>query len=258
MNIRDFRFDPRFTHSANAFLVTGKPNNLELDRLNRDLLSQNKTGYWIVKEGRIQRGDVIFVLLPNQSSTDGYPRELYGGVVSGLESFESRVVLSVHEFFFLMKINSEVTAFLGDKRPPQGNQALGIWKDDLEFVDEDEGESIYGVEGRRVFRMHRKLERNKSLIKKKKDLTLKQKGRLACEVCGFDFEVAYGSLGRGFCEVHHITPLSSLTGEVCTKLDDLAVLCANCHRAIHRSNPMLSISQLTAVFRQKDLDAASE
>ena len=32
----------------------------------------------------------------------------------------------------------------------------------------------------------------------------------ACKVCGFDFKMAYGELGRDFIHVHHIKPLSEI------------------------------------------------
>ncbi|MGJ3559785.1 HNH endonuclease [Streptomyces sp. INA 01156] len=37
-------------------------------------------------------------------------------------------------------------------------------------------------------------------------------------------------------EVHHVTPLY-VSGVRKTTLDDLACLCANCHRMCHRSRP---------------------
>ena len=63
-------------------------------------------------------------------------------------------------------------------------------------------------------------------------------GRLFCQVpgCGFDFEMVYGELGTGFAEVHHLRPLGELCQPFSTTLADLAVVCANCHRMIHRNN----------------------
>ncbi|MGF7234005.1 MAG: HNH endonuclease [Frankia sp.] len=66
---------------------------------------------------------------------------------------------------------------------------------------------------------------------------------LRCEVCGFDFEKTYGSRGAGYIECHHIVPLHT-TGQRATKLDDLALICANCHRMIHRGTPWLSPDEL--------------
>lgn len=68
-------------------------------------------------------------------------------------------------------------------------------------------------------------------------------GRLFCEVpgCGFDFETTYGELGNGFAEVHHLRPLGELGRPVSTTLRDLAVVCANCHRMVHRGGGCRSI-----------------
>ncbi|HEX7304188.1 HNH endonuclease, partial [Lentzea sp.] len=66
---------------------------------------------------------------------------------------------------------------------------------------------------------------------------------LACEVCGFDFESFYGERGKGFAEVHHAVPLH-VTGPTTTKLDDLVVLCSNCHRMIHRGKNWMTPDEL--------------
>lgn len=56
-----------------------------------------------------------------------------------------------------------------------------------------------------------------------------------CCVCGFDFEEAYGDIGRGFIEIHHLNPLADLEGEQETDpRTDLVPLCSNCHRMVHR------------------------
>ena len=78
----------------------------------------------------------------------------------------------------------------------------------------------------------------------KKQQVLRTTGCLTCEVCGFDFERIYGRLGRGFCEVHHKVPLAEVGTEVITKMEDLAILCANCHRMVHRTNPFKSLEEL--------------
>ena len=66
---------------------------------------------------------------------------------------------------------------------------------------------------------------------------------------GFDFSTTYGLLGKGFCEVHHLSPLSASDESVTTTFADLAVVCSNCHRILHRSDPMLSIAELAVVVR---------
>jgi hypothetical protein len=91
------------------------------------------------------------------------------------------------------------------------------------------------LEGRRRLSTHLRLERNRGLVRAfKTDRMQKQSGRLPCEVCGFDFLEVYGALGEGFAEAHHKRSLaeSPVNGQV-TSLDDLAIVCANCHRMLH-------------------------
>ena len=58
---------------------------------------------------------------------------------------------------------------------------------------------------------------------------------VTCQACGFSFHAVYGAQGEGFIEVHHLRPLSEQNGEASVNpRTDMAVLCANCHRMIHR------------------------
>ena len=107
--------------------------------------------------------------------------------------------------------------------------------------DEDEVE-----EGRLLYRRHRTRERDRRVAKSKKASVLKATGRLECEVCGFDFAAAYGDLGEGFIECHHTVPLAE-SGPTTTKLADLALLCSNCHRMVHRRQPFATVQDLRAI-----------
>jgi 5-methylcytosine-specific restriction protein A len=97
---------------------------------------------------------------------------------------------------------------------------------------------------------HLRRERNRQIVEQKKREVLKSKGSLSCEACGFDFKACYGELGETFCEVHHRVPLHKADGLVETMLDDLAIMCSNCHRIIHRSDPMLSVEDLARHIRR--------
>ena len=114
------------------------------------------------------------------------------------------------------------------------------------FLDElpDVDRYLAGKEGNPRLVTHLKRERNPKLVKEKKKQVLKETGKLRCEVCNFDFKETYGKIGEGFCEVHHLKQLSKADGEIKTELKDLAVVCSNCHRIIHKQNPMLEIEQL--------------
>ena len=111
---------------------------------------------------------------------------------------------------------------------------------DLKVPDIDEYANS-AREGAVSFRLHLVRERNPRIIAAKRKEALAVTGRLACSACGFDFQKFYGT---EFCEVHHLRSLANAKGEIETKLKDLAVVCSNCHRMIHRSNPFLTIEQL--------------
>lgn len=105
----------------------------------------------------------------------------------------------------------------------------------IEAVQETEDMEAYSrKEGALLHRFHLSRERNVTLIKKKKEYALKTHGKLACELCEFDYTKMYGEAGIGFIECHHITPLNQLTEATSTKLADLMLVCANCHRMLHR------------------------
>ena len=72
---------------------------------------------------------------------------------------------------------------------------------------------------------------------------------MECEVCDFIFRKRYGELGKKFIECHHTKPLSEYRPNEKTRLEDLALLCANCHRMIHAKRPWLTVDQLREIFR---------
>ena len=111
---------------------------------------------------------------------------------------------------------------------------------------------ISAKEGNPRLRTHLTRERNPKLVKEKKKQVLKKTGKLCCEVCAFDFHEKYGEFGENFCEVHHLTPLSKADGEIETDLQDLAIICSNCHRIIHRQNPMLSLEKLQNIMEKSN------
>jgi predicted HNH restriction endonuclease len=106
-------------------------------------------------------------------------------------------------------------------------------------------------EGRLRVVEHLRRERNRTIIQAKKKQALHTTGRLICEVCGFDFERVYGPIGRDFCEVHHKVPLATAGTERTTTLEDLAILCSNCYRMIHRTNPFKSIEELKRLITSR-------
>lgn len=71
----------------------------------------------------------------------------------------------------------------------------------------------------------------------------KHNNKLFCEICGFDFEKIYGSIGNDFIECHHIILVSTMNEGGIMKKEDVEMLCSNCHSMIHR-NSLLSVEDL--------------
>lgn len=94
-------------------------------------------------------------------------------------------------------------------------------------------------EGGLVLRAHLVRERDAGLRKKKLADVQRRHGRIACEVCNFESGATFGPGFADVIDVHHVVPLHT-SGEVTTKLSDLALLCPNCHRALHKSSQWLT------------------
>lgn len=117
---------------------------------------------------------------------------------------------------------------------------------DAQSIRADEAEVSLGLEGRSRAVVSRKRERSPRL----RAAALRIHG-YPCQVCGFDFGQAYGAWGRGFVEVHHLHELGTVPAEG-VEVDpatDLAVVCANCHRMIHRkAKRALTLAELQEII----------
>lgn len=100
------------------------------------------------------------------------------------------------------------------------------------------------TEGKLVLKRHLRRERSPKL----RTMRLKQQAeefeKNFCEACGQDAK-QYNCPPEKILEVHHKLPLHKTAMEVETKLSDLAILCANCHKAIHAVG---SPENLLAIF----------
>ena len=216
---------------------------------------------WIVPKSARPGDDVVFFVwrigFLASGTIKGLPARVESGFWAG--KYQARV--------------GNVTFYRRPLRKEEAAQAMPQWRwlryprsyttppDDVArrlrmLLSERSGGSMEDVdlfevrEGAGRLRAHLERERNRSIVERKKSETIKRTGRLQCEVCGFDFERVYGQRGQGFCEVHHIRPLTGAQGAVTTRLEDLAILCSNCHRMIHRS-PLVSPEELRAELRCK-------
>jgi ribosomal protein L20 len=60
-----------------------------------------------------------------------------------------------------------------------------------------------------------------------------ERARGVCAACGRNYSTVLGGLGCAVLEVHHRKQLAASRSPRVTRVQDLAVVCANCHRLIH-------------------------
>jgi 5-methylcytosine-specific restriction protein A len=203
----------------------GEPELAELSELLRALpLHEDRPD-----PARFRNANSVYLKLQNFKAVDpGYPG---AGMRAGAGAREHAV------WDRFAGAQAELAATARRIRDAATDPALGA-----DGFTEPEDDGV--LEGRLLMRLHRIRERRRSGEKKR--AVLRDTGRLACEACNFDFAAVYGELGDGFAECHHKLPLSA--GERQTLLTDLAIVCANCHRMLHRHSPWLAVEELRALL----------
>jgi len=155
--------------------------------------------------------------------------------------------------FLQLRASLEVTLFI-----PQSPAGISDFLEDVFLLAEQRRtadqlelttEASEGFpEGKRFERIHIARERNAELVRAAKDAALIATNSLKCEVCGFDFKKTYGELGEGYIEAHHTSPMCELNDDSVTKIEDLALVCSNCHRMLHRRRPWISHTDLKSLL----------
>jgi 5-methylcytosine-specific restriction protein A len=141
----------------------------------------------------------------------------------------------------------------------EGIQAFAAESIETDLESALEMDTDYAArEGTLLLRQHLIRERNRDLVRRKKEQALARDGVLRCEACQFAFRAMYGDLGTDYIECHHTTPLAELRPKQVTRLSDLALLCANCHRMIHHRAITLSVDQLREIIRTAQSQPTSD
>jgi len=124
----------------------------------------------------------------------------------------------------------------------------------IEPVDHDEvDDASEYCEGSVSMRVHRRRERARGLRAKAVARARRASGTLSCEGCGRMERVELGAIAEAEFEAHHRSPLAD-SGDATrkTRVDDLAVLCAGCHRLIHAvmrlQKRAVSVEDLTSMM----------
>jgi predicted HNH restriction endonuclease len=88
-------------------------------------------------------------------------------------------------------------------------------------------------EGKQELVSHLIRERNSKIIPLAKKEFRGKHGFLYCEICNFNFsnERKYGD---SIIQGHHIMPVSKINDSMANTIDNIALLCPNCHQMIHR------------------------
>ncbi|MEH7504943.1 HNH endonuclease [Neobacillus drentensis] len=120
-------------------------------------------------------------------------------------------------------------------------------EDTVDITEDDMGFE----EGKKKLKQHIVRERNPQVIKLAKERFKEKHGRLYCEVCTFDFFERYGEIGEDFIEGHHTIPVSELEEGQKTRVEDIALVCSNCHKMLHRRRPWLSKDELKKLINNK-------
>jgi 5-methylcytosine-specific restriction protein A len=103
---------------------------------------------------------------------------------------------------------------------------------DVSLAADENGDEEEFSEGRVLTRVHKRIERNRklraALVRERR-----KTGLLRCDACQTTNPTADSRLDDAIFDAHHLIPIST-QGSTTTKLRDVALLCANCHRLIHR------------------------
>ena len=115
-----------------------------------------------------------------------------------------------------------------------------------EFLPEISTKQPLDSEGRAILRRHVSFERSRT---NRARVLRAHKLPYACEACGFEFGRAYGPDYSTYIQVHHKKMISR--GEYIPKVEDFALLCANCHAIAHwkSATAPLSVKALRKMYR---------
>ena len=102
-------------------------------------------------------------------------------------------------------------------------------------------------EGERILVTHFRRERDTQL----RALRLREADGEKCATCDVKLTDRYEEYAPSF-DVHHEVAVSS--GPRNSRIRDLAVLCPNCHRAIHKTKPLMKVSDFRAWYARSHLD----
>ena len=142
-------------------------------------------------------------------------------IVDGIVMFEEPIYLSRVGIEFSNAIVSGKTITIEEV-----NSILNSIDREVYYIEDEILDDITLDEGDNIKRVINTKNRNKKARELKFQQFIKRYGKLSCEVCKEDDIVAL--------DVHHDrVKVSNMENGHKTKLSDLRVICANCHRKVH-------------------------
>ncbi|AMD57820.1 hypothetical protein AWN88_06250 [Agrobacterium tumefaciens] len=135
-------------------------------------------------------------------------------------------------------MDRQIRAEFGE-RPDEVRRIANAIKDGTTVVGSDQLPDVEQElpKGRLLTALHVRRERNPKVRKMLLDAQRPEGFR--CEICDLARPSLETSMQEAMFEAHHLVPLAE-AGERKTMLADLALLCASCHRLIHRAMVMRS------------------
>ncbi len=104
-------------------------------------------------------------------------------------------------------------------------------EDSASALESAQSEDVEFYEGRLLTQKHMRRERHPGL--RRALLQKRQAAGLSCDLCSATHSDLPEEIKASAFEAHHVVPIAAV-GAGATKLSDLALLCATCHRLLHR------------------------
>jgi 5-methylcytosine-specific restriction protein A len=178
----------------------------------------------------------LFTRTTNSYGTEYYLHKIYEE--NGRDGLQNALIsLSQHIDYYEEKSGSAVLErkkiynkylLLLDKKPDQT-----VYPDEVD-------ENVKYSEGKTKHVLVNNYERNQVARQK----CIEYYGAF-CQVCNFDFEKVYGSIGKDFIHVHHIIEIATIGKEYSVNpINDLIPVCPNCHSMLHKKKPAYFVAEL--------------
>lgn len=107
------------------------------------------------------------------------------------------------------------------------------------------------LEGGKKLTLHMQIERDRGIRDAKIRAFMEEQGAIFCEVCRIRFTEQYPFLEADLIEVHHIVPLHTLSNKTEVRLNDLILLCPNCHTVVHQGDEETNLLLAMDIFDEK-------